>query len=106
MSTTKFDTNETIGVLTKAIMLMEEREITFYDHLAGNVDVAFLKERIVECIGIVAENSELLAKICEAKRADELRFLDEKPFRIAILRLNAAVLQAQSVCGETVATSD
>lgn len=102
----KLDTNEMIGVLTEAIMLMEKREIAFYDQVAENADAVFLKEWIETSKNIVAENSELLAKICEAKNMDELRFLDEKPFRIAILRLNAAVLQARTACDETVAKPD
>lgn len=100
-------TNELIGTLTEAIMLMERQEVAFYDYLAdneGDIDVAFLKKRIESSVEIVTANASLLKTVCETKDAGHLRFLDEKPFRIAVLRLKAAVSQAQNACGETAAT--
>lgn len=102
-------TNKLIGTLTEAIMLMEQQEVAFYDYLADNadtIDVAFLKKQIESSAEIITENAKLLKTVCETKDAGHLRFLDEKPFRIAILRLKAAVSQAQTTCGETVAKPD
>ena len=102
-------TNKLIGTLTEAIMLMEQEETAYYDYLGDNadaIDAAFLKKQIESSIEIVTENAKLLKTVCETKDAGHLRFLDEKPFRIAILRLKAAVSQAQAACGETAATPD
>ncbi len=96
-------TNQLIGTLTEAIMLMEQQETAFYDYLADNdgaVDAAFLKKQIDNSIEIVSENAKLLKTICELKDSGNLRFLDEKPFRIAILRLKAAMSQAEAACGQ------
>ncbi len=97
-------TNQLIGTLTEAIMLMERQEAAFYDDLANNdeaVDAAFLKKQIARSIEIVAENAKLLKTIRELKDSGNLRFLNEKPFRIAILRLKAAMSQAQAACSDT-----
>ena len=105
MSMPEFNNNEIIGILTEAIMHMEQDEIAFYDYLAANtgtIDVAFLKKQIECDLEIIAANTKLFKKISEAKDSGQLRFLDEKPFRIAILRLKAAVSQAQTACDEMV----
>jgi len=92
-------TNKTIESVVKAIRLMERQEAAFYDYLTDNadtIDAAFLKQKIESGISVVVENVELFKTICEMKYSGQLQFLNEKPFRVAIIRLNAAVLQART----------
>jgi len=96
-------TNKTIETVVNAIRLMEQQEAAFYNYLVDNadaIDAAFLKKQIESSIEIVAENAKFLKTICESKASGRLRLLNEKPYRIAILRLNAAVLQAQAALGK------
>ena len=96
-------TNRTIETVVNAIRLMKQQETAFYNYLADNVDTidaVFLKKQIENSIEIVTENTKFLKTICEKKDIGRLRLLNEKPYRIAILRLNAAVLQAQTALGK------
>jgi len=96
-------TNRTIETVVNAIRLMEQQETAFYNYLADNVDAidaTFLQKQVESSIEIVTENTKLLKTICETKASGLLRLLNEKPYRIAILRLNAAVLQAQAALGK------
>ena len=96
-------TNRTIETVVNAIRLMQQQETAFYNYLADNadaIDAVFLQKQVESSIEIVTENTKFLKTICETKASGRLRLLNEKPYRIAILRLNAAVLQAQTALGE------
>ena len=102
-------TNRTIETVVNAIRLMEQQETAFYNYLADSadaIDAAFLKRQIESSIEIVTENTKFLKTICEKKVSGRLHLLNEKPYRIAILRLNAAVLQAQTALGKDTNTAD
>jgi len=102
-------TNRTIETVVNAIRLMEQQETAFYNYLADSadaIDAAFLKHQIESSIEIVTENTKFLKTICETKASGRLRLLNEKPYRISILRLNAAVLQAQTALGKDTNTAD
>ena len=96
-------TNRTIETVVQAIRLMARQEAAFYNYLADNadaIDAVFLGQQIENGIEIVTENTKFLKTICEKKDIGRLLLLNEKPYRIAILRLNAAVLQAQAALGK------
>lgn len=100
------DTNAMIETLTGNITVLEQDEIAFLEYVAENgptldaEQTTFLKERIRSCTKFLNENISLLNKITEVQDEGHLKFLDAAPYRIAILRLQAAIRQAKA-CIET-----
>ncbi len=112
MQTDLTSTNSMIDTLTKNIMILEQDEIAFLKYVAENgpsLDTeqkAFLEDRVRSCSIFLNENISLLNKIEEVKSEGHLRFLDADPYRIAILRLKAAISQAEAVCGKNASPSN
>ena len=103
MQTDLTSTNKMIDTLTKNIAILEQDEIAFLKYVAENgpkfdeVQKEFMDDRIRSCTVFLNENISLLNKITEVQNEGQhLRFLDADPYRIAILRLGAAIQQAKA----------
>ncbi len=95
-------TNKMIDTLTGNIAILEQDEIAFLKYVSENgpdfdaEQKMFLEDRIRNCTEFLNENISLLNKITEVQADGHLKFLDADPYRIAILRLKAAISQAQA----------
>ncbi len=91
--------------ITKSYMAMDRQEKAMLEYLIdepeGETKIATLRKEIAFAIDLVAENRKLWQKIREYTPTGVLRFLDPKPFRIALYRLAGAVREAQQAIGET-----
>ena len=98
------NTNEAIGILTEAIMLMERREMAILELLVdepeGDTKTRILRREIDAGLKIVEENTERCEQVAREMKNGGLRFLDPKPSKIALLRLRGAIREAQLVLGE------
>ncbi len=96
-------TNELIGILTETIPAIERHEIGLLEFIAergpelGEENERELERRLESAQRILCENIELMKTIHEKQTNGDLRFLDPVPFRNAILRLKAAIAQAETV---------
>jgi len=101
---TQFTANDLIGRLVDNIDVLEREETALLRYVAehGSESTAdknmLLRERIENGIEILNENTMLLEKVLAHKTDGILQFLDAMPFRIAILRLKAAILLTETVC--------
>lgn len=106
MQTDLTSTNKMIDTLTGNIAILEQDEVAFLKYVAENgsdfdtEQKAFLADRVRSCTEFLNENISLLNKITEVQADGHLKFLDADPYRIAILRLKAAILQAEAACGK------
>ncbi len=103
MKTDLTSTNNMIDTLTKNIAILEQDEVAFLKYVAEygpDFDAeqkAFLADRVRSCTEFLNENISLLNKIVEVQNEGQyLRFLDADPYRIAILRLKAAIALAEA----------
>jgi hypothetical protein len=101
-------TNKMIETLSTSIALLEQEEIAILKYVSEkgptfdteSTQKAFLANQVQGDIDFLNEHIAILNKITEVQAEGDLRFLDADPFRIAILRLQAAIQQAQSACGD------
>jgi len=102
---TQLSTKDLIGKIVDNVAVLEREEIAILRYVAENDSEstadksALLRERIENGTEILNENTMLLETVLAHKADGILQFLDTMPFRIAILRLKAAILLTEKVCG-------
>lgn len=94
-----------LDTITQSYTTMDQQEKAILEYLidesAGDTKTATLKKEIAFAIDLVTENRKLWQTIMEYTPTGVLRFLNPKPFRIALYRLAGAVREAQQAIGET-----
>ena len=101
---TQFTANDLIGRLVDNIDVLEREETALLQYVAEHDSEStadkstLLRERIENGTEILKENMMLLETVLAHKTDGILPFLATMPFRIAILRLKAAILLTEKVC--------
>ncbi len=109
MSYKEFSTNQMIQYVTENIDVIQRHEIGLLEFVEksgpdlGEENKNALRQRVERPRQFLRENIELLKFIREKQANGELRFFDPAPLHLAVLRLNAAIGQAEVACGDVVA---